>query len=166
MASAGASFKRYITICIYFVVCENYARSTDAAMSLGRMADTVGDNKSSTTPLSTYSPKNICHTLLEEEKSQKGWFMRERKGERHYISEFCGGLLQTKWASSFECNYGECAVTAAAPAAGVVDSVIALVYSCRHQFGVRPPSALFFLKIQLIKYDYDFVWQAVSSHPI
>ena len=58
-------------------------------------------------------------------------------------------------------------MTAAAPAVGVVDSVIALVYSCRHQFGVRPPSALFFfLKIQLIKYDYDFVWQAVSSHPI
>ena len=85
LASAGASFKRYITICIYFVVCENYARSTDAAMSLGRMADTVGDNKSSTTPLSTYSPKNICHTLLEEEKSQKGWFMREERGETLHI---------------------------------------------------------------------------------
>ena len=85
MASAGASFKRDITICIYFVVCENYARSTDAAMSLGRMADTVGDNKSSTTPLSTYSPKNICHTLLEEEKSQKGWFMREERGETLHI---------------------------------------------------------------------------------
>ena len=65
------------------MVCENYARSTDAAMSLGRMADTVGDNKSSTTPLSTYSPKNICHTLLEEEKSQKGWFMREERGETY-----------------------------------------------------------------------------------
>ena len=86
LASAGASFKRYITICIYFVVCENYARSTDAAMSLGRMADTVGDNKSSTTPLSTYSPKNICHTLLEEEKSQKGWFMREERGETLHLS--------------------------------------------------------------------------------
>ena len=39
-------------------------------------------------------------------------------------------------------------MTAAAPAAGVVDSVIALVYSCRHHFAVRPPSV--FLKIQLI----------------
>ena len=68
------------------MVCENYARSTDAAMSLGRMADTVGDNKSSTTPLSTYSPKNICHTLLEEEKSQKGWFMREERGETLHLS--------------------------------------------------------------------------------
>ena len=28
------------------------------------------------------------------------------------------------------------------------------------------PQLYFFLKIQLIKYDYDFVWQAVSSHPI
>ena len=85
--------KRYITICIQWFVKTMPGRAT-GPMSLGRMADTVGDNKSSSQFIVSPLPqKHLPHTFGRRGES-KGVVYERGKGRD--ISEFCGGLLQTK----------------------------------------------------------------------